>query len=53
MSGYEEEEKRPFNLRVWAKLGPFLRPYQKQIAVILIFQLLCAAIDIILSLIHI
>ena len=47
MSGYEEEEKRPFNLRVWAKLGPFLRPYQKQIAVILIFQLLCAAIDII------
>ncbi len=46
MPNYDEDEKRPFNLKVWKKLLPFLAPYKKQLTVIVVFNLICAAIDI-------
>ena len=47
MPNYDEDEKRPFNLKVWLKLGPFLRPYRYRILfAIILLQLVCAAIDI-------
>ena len=46
MPRYDEDEKRPFNLRVWKKLFPFLRPYKGYLIFLVAAQLLCAAIDI-------
>jgi len=47
LPSYEEDEKRPFNLKVWLKLGRFLRPYRfRMLFVIVVLQLVCSAIDI-------
>lgn len=46
MPQYNEDEKRPFNLRVWKKLFPFLRPFKPYLIFLVFAQLLCAAIDI-------
>lgn len=47
MAYYDEEEKRPFNLKVWLKLGPFVRLYKRDLACVVIFMLICSFIDII------
>lgn len=47
MSHYEEEDKRPVNLKIWKKLFPFLKPYKKYLMIIVVFNLVCAAIDIV------
>lgn len=46
MPNYDEDEKRPFNAKVWLKLKPFFKPFKKYIVIILVFNLLCAVIDI-------
>lgn len=46
MAYYDEDEKRPFNLRVWTKLFPFIKPLKKQLWLIVVLNLVCAAIDI-------
>lgn len=46
MAYYDEDEKRPFHLKVWKNLLPFLRSFKKQILVIVLFNLVCAGIDI-------
>ena len=48
---YEEKENaQSFDWRVWRGLMPFLRPYRKTIALVVVFNLLCALIDILLPL---
>lgn len=51
MPGYEEQmEKRPFNLKVWGKLLPFLKPYKKPLIITITMNLFTALIDILLPL---
>ena len=48
---YEEKEyAQSFDWRVWRGLTPYLRPYRKTIAMVVVFNLLCALIDILLPL---
>lgn len=48
---YEEKEyAQSFDWRVWRGLMPFLRPYRKTIVLVVVFNLLCALIDILLPL---
>jgi ATP-binding cassette subfamily B protein len=48
---YEEKEyAQSFDWRVWRGQMPFLRPYRKTIALVVVFNLLCALIDILLPL---
>ncbi len=48
---YEEKEyAQSFDWRGWGGLMPFLRPYRKTIALVVVFNLLCALIDILLPL---
>lgn len=42
----EKDEKRPFNLKIWKKLFPFLRPYVKYLVIVGVFMLFCAVVDI-------
>ena len=46
MAYYDEDEKRPFHFKVWKKLFPFLRPFRKQVLIVVIFNLICAGVDI-------
>ena len=47
MAAYQEQEyNRPFELRVWKKLLPFLRPYYKNLVAIVLLNMLMALIDI-------
>ncbi|MGN0664806.1 MAG: ABC transporter ATP-binding protein [Negativibacillus sp.] len=52
MNPYEEHVKRPFNLKVWKKLWPYIKPYWKLLAVIILFNLGCAFVDIVLPLLQ-
>lgn len=47
MPAFQEDDKRPFNLRVWAKLLPFLAPYKGKLFEVVFFMLICAMIDIV------
>lgn len=46
MPQYKEDEKRPFNIRVWKKLFPFLAPYKKTLIFLVCAQIVSAGIDI-------
>ncbi|MEG0692259.1 MAG: ABC transporter transmembrane domain-containing protein, partial [Oscillospiraceae bacterium] len=47
MAYFEEEDyNQPFSLSVWKKLIPFIKPYKKQMILIVIFMLSCAVIDV-------
>jgi len=50
MSTYEEHVKRPFNLKVWLKLGPYLKPYRGMFVVLLVFNIFTAVFDTLLPL---
>lgn len=52
MNFEELNEKRPFNFKVWTKLFPFLKPFGKNMVVIIIFNLICALIDILYPLLQ-
>ena len=42
----EEEYNKPLNLRIWAKMLPFFKPYRKEIFAIIALMLLSALIDV-------
>ena len=46
---YREEEdfNKPFNIRVWLKMKPFLSPYKRHLSAIFGFMLVCAVIDVV------
>lgn len=46
----EQEYTKNFDIKIWKRLFPFLKPFKKVIAVILIFNLLCSLVDIVLPL---
>lgn len=50
MEKTQNKTEKVSSLKVWAKLLPFFRPYKKNMAVIIIFMLVNAAIDIIFPL---
>lgn len=50
MSYEEQEFNKSFDLKVWKRVIPFVKPYSSTIAVIIIFNLVCSGIDIILPL---
>ena len=48
---YEEKEyTKSFEWKTWRKIFPFLKPYKATMWRILIFNLLCAGVDILLPL---
>lgn len=51
MAVYQEQEyNKPFELRIWKKMLPFLRPYYKNLAFVLVTTFMMAGIDIIMPL---
>ena len=42
----EQEYTKNFDIRIWKRVLPFLKPFKKTIAVILIFNIACSLIDI-------
>ena len=42
----EEEYKKPLDLKIWAKMLPFFKPYSRYIFGIIALQLISAAIDV-------
>lgn len=51
MAGYEEKEyNKPFNIRTWAKLLPFFRPYKKYFVMTLSLNILLAGVDVVVPL---
>ena len=49
---YREEEdfNKPFNIRVWLKMKPFLSPYRRHLGAIFGFMIVCALIDVVVPL---
>lgn len=50
MAFEEQEYNKPFSLKTWAKMLPFLKPYRHLFIVVLSLNLLAALIDILLPL---
>lgn len=51
MAAYEEQEyNKPFQIKVWAKMLPFFRPYKKHFAVTLGLNILLAGVDVLVPL---
>ncbi len=46
----EQEYTKNFDIRVWKRVLPFLKPFKKTVAIILIFNLACSLVDIALPL---
>lgn len=46
----KEQEKRPFNLKVWMKLIPFVKPYRWLLLAVVLFNVGCAFVDTMLPL---
>ena len=47
MAAHQEQEyNKPFDLKVWKKLLPFLRPYYKNLVAVVLLNMLMALIDI-------
>ena len=42
----EQEYTKNFDIRIWKRVLPFLKPFRKTVAVILIFNLVCSLVDI-------
>ena len=42
---YEEHVKRPFDLKVWLKLWPYIKPYSGLLCITILFNLFCALVD--------
>ncbi len=51
MTGYDEYDyNKPFSLKVWAKMLPFMRPYRKKLLLIGLLMTLAALVDVALPL---
>ena len=47
MAAHQEQEyNKPFDLKIWKKLLPFLRPYYKNLVAVVLLNMLMALIDI-------
>lgn len=46
----EQEYTKNFDIRIWKRVLPFLKPFRTTAAVVLIFNLICSLVDIILPL---
>lgn len=42
----EQEYTRSFDIRIWKRVLPFLKPFRKTVVVILVFNLVCSVVDI-------
>lgn len=42
----EQEYTKNFDIRIWKRVLPFLKPFKKTVAVIVIFNLTCSLVDI-------
>lgn len=42
----EEEYNKPLDLKIWAKMLPFFKPYRRQLSIVIILMLFSALIDI-------
>ncbi len=51
MAAYEEQEyNKPFQLKVWAKMFPFFKPYKKYFFITFSLNILLAAVDVLVPL---
>lgn len=51
MNGFEEEEyNNPFNMGIWKKMYPFLKPFKKRFILVVLLMSVSAVIDIVLPL---
>ena len=49
--GYDEQEySKSFDLKIWKKIFPYLKPYRRTLWMILVLNLFCATMDILLPL---
>ncbi len=49
--GYDEQEySKSFSLKIWKGILPYLKPYRRTLTMVFVFNLLCAAVDILLPL---
>ena len=46
----EKEYTQSFDWRIWKRLGPFLRPYRGAFVSMLVFNGICALVDVVLPL---
>lgn len=46
----EKEYDQSFDLKIWKKLAPFIRPFRRYLIIALIFNIFCAVVDIALPL---
>ena len=46
----EKEYDQSFDWRIWKKLFPFMKPFRKYMIIALVFNTLCALVDIALPL---
>ncbi len=48
MAYFEEEDdyKKPFSIKIWAKMIPYMKGYKRNLALVLILMVICALIDI-------
>lgn len=52
MSYEEQEFTKSFDIKTWGKILPFIKPFKYTVVLVLVFNLLCSAIDIILPLLQ-
>lgn len=51
MAAYEEQEyNKPFQIKVWAKMFPFFKPYKKYFAITMGLNILLAGVDVLVPL---
>ena len=43
---YYDSEQKPFSLKIWAKMIPFIKPYGEKVLLIVLLMLVNAAVDI-------
>ncbi len=46
----EQEYTKNFDIRIWKRVLPFLKPFRRYVAVVLIFNLICSLVDIVMPL---
>ncbi len=46
MSRYNDPEQKPFSIKIWAKMLPFIKPYRWRVLMIIGLMLFSAAVDI-------
>ena len=50
MSYDEQEYTKSFDIKIWKKVLPFLKPFRKVVLMVILLNLFCSAVDIALPL---